>query len=55
MHSSAHMHGLLRDRPQVHGYYSVDQGRPAETKFELPSVPFLNLLNKIVIQVGNFE
>jgi len=47
--------GRLTDRSQVHGYCSIDQGRPTETKFGLSSVPFLNLLNKIVIQVGNFE
>ena len=46
---------LKPDRPQVHGCCSVDQGRSTETKFGLPSVPFLNFLNKIVIQVGNFE
>jgi len=43
------------DHLQVHGCCSVDQDRPTETKFGLPSVPFLNLLNKIVIQAGNFE
>ena len=37
------------DRPQVHGCCSVDQGRLIETKFGLLSVPFLNLLNEIII------
>ena len=32
--------GRLTDRSQVHGYCSIDQGRPTETKFGLPSVPF---------------
>jgi len=43
------------DRPQVHECCSVDQGRPTETKFESLSAPFLNLLNKIVIQVENLS
>jgi len=39
----------LPDRPQGHGCCSVDQSRPTETKFGLPSIPFLNLLNGIKI------
>ena len=40
------------DRLQVHGCYSVDQGRPTETKFGLLSFSFSNLLNKTEIKVG---
>ena len=39
----------------MHGCCGVDQGRPIETKFGFLSITFLNLLNKIVIQVGNLN
>jgi len=37
----------------VHGCSSVDQGR-SKTNFGLLSFSFLNFLNEIIIQVGNF-